>query len=276
MSTIRTTRVQHPSSPSANIELNADGTVALPLTGLEDLADVSGTPVAGDKLVFDGTNWVPLAGFVYVTQIRYESDGSFVKATYPWLRAIRVRAVGAGGGGSGIASGGGAGVGGGGGAYAESFITNIAGLASTVSVTRGLGGTGSTGGGSGGIGANGGGSSFGSLVIANGGSGGAPPRVFNQYNASGGGDATAGQITVSGEAGLQGFFVSDYAVHGRGGSSVFGGNRFINAIANVAGSNNGNNGPLGVGGNGATSILGAAAATGGNGGNGIVIVDLFA
>jgi hypothetical protein len=32
-----------------------------------------------------------LRGYVFVEQVRFTSSGTFVKADYPWLRAIRVR-----------------------------------------------------------------------------------------------------------------------------------------------------------------------------------------
>lgn len=60
MSTIKTTYIQHPSATNPNIELAADGTVALPMFGLEDLDNVSATPADGEALVWDaGTSrWV--------------------------------------------------------------------------------------------------------------------------------------------------------------------------------------------------------------------------
>lgn len=60
MSTIKTTFIQHPSAESPSIELNADGTVALPLSDLEDLANVSATPTDGQALVYDAatSSWV--------------------------------------------------------------------------------------------------------------------------------------------------------------------------------------------------------------------------
>jgi hypothetical protein len=72
---------------------------------INQLGDVPGvsitTPSAGQKLVFDGTNWVNLTGYVYVDTVYFTSSGTFTKASYPWLRAIRVRCQGGGGGGGG-------------------------------------------------------------------------------------------------------------------------------------------------------------------------------
>lgn len=63
MSTIKTTYIQHPSATNPNIELSADGTVALPLSGIGDLANVDeGSGAAdGDVLTYDGVSdlWVP-------------------------------------------------------------------------------------------------------------------------------------------------------------------------------------------------------------------------
>src|SRR5690606_4443808 len=85
----------------------------------------------------------------------YTSD-TFEKADYdPWLRAIRVRLVGAGGAGGADTAANGAG-GGGAGGYAEAFITDIDGLSSSVAITIGAGGTGVNGTGSAGVGNDGG------------------------------------------------------------------------------------------------------------------------
>jgi hypothetical protein len=59
MSTIKTTFIQHPSSDEPNIQLNADGTVDLPLSNIEDLANVSvESPEDGDVLLYDDGDWV--------------------------------------------------------------------------------------------------------------------------------------------------------------------------------------------------------------------------
>lgn len=89
MSTIRTTFIQHPDAESPAIELNVDGTVALPLADSDnvnegttnlyftdaradgriaaaDLGDLSNVDTtgagAGDVLAFDGSKWVPEGG----------------------------------------------------------------------------------------------------------------------------------------------------------------------------------------------------------------------
>jgi hypothetical protein len=118
--------------------------------------------------------FIPPRGYMLVERFEYTtSPAAFTKATYPWLRAIKVICVGAGGGGGGAALTGAAqnaiGQAGAGGAYAETLITDIAGLASSVTLTVGAGGTAGAAGGTGGTGGD---TSFGSLCIAKGGTAG--------------------------------------------------------------------------------------------------------
>jgi hypothetical protein len=83
-------------------------------------------------------------GYQYVQTLYFTSSGTFSKASYPWLRGIVVKCQGGGGGGAGagatpagqIISG----RSGSGSVYAESFITDISGLSSSVTVTVGSGG----------------------------------------------------------------------------------------------------------------------------------------
>jgi hypothetical protein len=209
----------------------------------------------------------------------FTSSGTFTKATYPWLRAVKVKAVGGGAGGGGCATTGASQIsianGGSGGAYAESFITDIAGLASSVTVTRGAGGAGGAAGSN--TGNNGGTSSFGSLVIAGGGTGGALAGAgglpgFPQSGSVGGSTGT-GQIVIPGTASFPApqtrveFLFSTPA-----GSSVLG-----------SGSLNGNQSQggtvglgFGAGGTGGQNGQNESAKAGGNGTNGIVIVELYA
>jgi hypothetical protein len=211
-------------------------------------------------------------GYRYVQTVYYTSSGTFVKADYPWLRAIRVRCVGGGGAGGGTTAGftaSGPG-GGGGGGYAESFITDIAGLDASVTVTRGAGGSGV----SGSTGNAGGNSSFGSLVIGAGGSGalavGSANNIIN-IGAAGGTNNT-GDFTVRGGPGSNGVNDSLASASGAGGSSLFGGGghavRTVSSISGVAGTSPGGGGSGSPAFN--TDVTGGAA-----GGNGIVIVDLF-
>jgi hypothetical protein len=61
MSTLKTTFIQHPSATEPSIELSADGTIVLPLSDLEDLANVDGTPTDGQFLAWNSatSQWEP-------------------------------------------------------------------------------------------------------------------------------------------------------------------------------------------------------------------------
>jgi len=249
---------------------------------LDDLGDVTiTTPVAGEKLVFDGTNWVNLEAYAFVETVYFTSNGTFTKATYPWLRAIRVKCQGAGGGSGGCAAtsasqvslGGGGGAGG----YSEAFITDIAGLASSVTVTRGGGGAGATAGNNNGNG--GGASSFGALVAATGGGAGGggaadtPAKVFAGVGAFG--SPTAGDFGIDGNSGRFGFARdADRIFSSVGGDSFFSGS----LQQNVTGS--GSAAVVGLlyggGATGGANVISQSARAGAAGGNGIVIVELYA
>jgi hypothetical protein len=232
--------------------------------------------------IYNGTSWEVATsaanGYRFVQTLYFTSSGTFTKASYPWLRAIRVRAQGAGGGGGGV----GTDIarnhanGGGGGGYAESFITDIAGLDATVTVTRGAGGAGGAAD-STATAADGGNSSFGSLVIGNGGTGAQPLTTGERLAGEGGGGT--GNVVFSGSAGTTATRDTaagqrEFYTVGSGGASHLGG-------GGRGGGRNGNsrNGGVGLlyggGGGGATGTT-AGSAVGGAGANGIVIVDLFA
>jgi hypothetical protein len=220
-------------------------------------------------------------GFRLVQTVTFTTSGTFTKATYPWLRAIRVRVQGAGGGGGGVpatganqfavASGGDAG------GFAESFITNIAGLDASVTVTRGAGGAAN----SAADGGAGGSSSFGTVVAANGGSGG---RYLSSPVAEGttsvaapsssvAANGTAGDRLISGGKGLPGVGTSRFAGLQTGGA---GGNSVLAPGGRGGVQNSGDVGQLGSGGGGAARSQDSVAVAGRAGGNGIVIVELFA
>ena len=241
---------------------------------LNDLSNVSLTsPTAGQKLVFDGTNWVNLTGYQYVQTIYYTSNGTFTKASYPWLRAIRVKVQGAGGG-----SGGGQaterhGGGGGGGGYAERFFTDIASLSASVTVTRGGGGAGGAAGNN--NGSTGGTSEFGGSgdawrTTAAGGNGGLSGA--NGGIGGAGGVGQNGDLFIQGSGGGSTSFNSAAIPSGYGGGSVLGGSRG----PRPGGVNSsGESGQLyGGGASGALSVNSSFA--GATGGNGIVIVELYA
>jgi hypothetical protein len=241
--------------------------------------DSNGVPVASGA----GGNLSPVNGYLFKQTLYFFSNGTFAKASYPWLRAIRVRVQGAGGGGGGSATTGSsqfaAGGGGGGGAYAEAFITNIAGLDSSVTVTRGAGGT---GGAINGTGGSGGASSFGALVSANGGGPGTPGEGAGTAalafgNSGAGSSTTSGaDFAVSGSFGTPGFVrASNRGYRGHGGQS------FLSTPTNqqlVGSSFPGDTGSLygGGGGGAVTPTSSTTGNVGGAGGNGIVIVELYA
>lgn len=212
--------------------------------------------------------------FFYKQTLYYTSSDTFTKASYPWLKAVKVKLVGGGGAGGG-ANGTGAGQssagsGGAAGGYAESFIPVVS-IPASVTVTVGAGGAGVTGG----SGTAGGPSSFGSLVVAaGGGSGGtmsaaSPIRVFGGSN---GATATAGDLRIRG--GDSGFAVclGPSSAGGIGGNTPLGtGGR--GGATNLAGREGGG---YGAGGGGARKHENSAGdIPGGNGAPGIVIVELY-
>ena len=221
------------------------------------------------------------SGYRKAETLYFTSSGNFVKTSYPWLRAVRVR-VQAGGGGSGgvnatsgttfVASGGG-----GGGGYAESFITDVASLPNSVTVTVGAGGAaGAAGNNSGGVG---GASSFNSTqVTATGGVGGAggAAQTFWLTSAGGNGGTGTGDLVIPGAGGGIG-----NPVNTNGGYAGTGGSSFLatsarqvaawqGSFAGVAGNN------YGGGATGAASGVNSTAKAGAAGAPGIVIVELFA
>jgi hypothetical protein len=214
-----------------------------------------------------GVNDYLAGGYLYQQTVYYTSSGSFVKADYPGLRAIRVRMVGGGGGGSGAsASTIQSGAGGGGGDYSESFITDIAGLDASVVVTRGSGGAGSA---NNAVATAGGDSSFGStIVVAKGGREGQINGFF-----PGPPTGSVGNLTFNGDQGVPGGLVGSDVQAGAGGSSALG----SGGPGRRAGTSSvGSSGLLfGGGGSGGKNQNTASDQAGGAGANGIVIIDVF-
>lgn len=234
----------------------------------------------GKTLVIIGTiGTPPQLGMRHL--VTFTAGGTFSKASYPWLRAIGVHVIGGGAGGGGCPAVGvsnhAAAGGGGAGGPAESFITDIAGLSSSVTVTIGAAGAGGTGGASGG---DGGSSSFGTLVVATGGTGGGA-GTNSALEVSGfggaGGVGTAGDIQGGGAPGGMGAGVNTLGIGGGGGSSSLGGG---GAGAYTGASSTGHVGNpatgYGAGGGGASANASSSAKNGGAGSAGIVIVELFA
>jgi hypothetical protein len=220
----------------------------------------------------EGVNDYLAGGYLYEQTVYYTSSGTFVKADYPGLRAIRVRCQGAG------ASGGvrsfvatnDNGAGGGGGGYAESFITNIAGLDASVTVTRGAGGAAVTRSTEGATNSNAGAnSSFGALVIGVGGGATSDNAIIG-----GPGSGGTGDIVFSGADGASGSSGNTSAA-GSGGSSHLGGGGTGGRGAASASSNGVNGTIYGGGGGGSTSHSSTSSKTSGAGANGLIIVDVF-
>jgi hypothetical protein len=213
------------------------------------------------------------AGFRYAGTVYFTSSGSFLKADPLGtgdigLRAIRVRMVGGGGGGGGLdGTVDSARSGGGGGGYSELFITNIAALDASVTVTRGAGGAGVSD-----AAGNAGAASSAFGMTAGGGAAGG-------LNGGGGGTASGGDINLSGGRGGQGFaFGSSFGeqVAGYGAGSQFAQSN----LPSYPGPNLGAVGAAGLlhggGGSGAVSRGNSGVArAGGSGANGIVIIDCF-
>lgn len=231
--------------------------------------------VAADVNTYLANNGYQLNDILKIT-----SSTTFEKADYPWLKAIKVKTVGAGGGGAGAPTTGASETslsrGGSGGGYSESFITDIAGLDSSITVTIGAGGLGGAAGQNNGN--AGGSSSFGTAVIAAGGgagisqvAGGFPRLIGGLAGAAPGtGDITlAGGCTpiqVSVAAGTQAL--------GASGKSIFGGRR---QPSSTVGGNGANGETFGEGGtSGQNDQNQATARTGGDGANGVVIIELYA
>jgi hypothetical protein len=207
----------------------------------------------------------------FVSTVYFTSSGSFVKADYPWLKAVRVLVQGAGGGGRGTAATANEGqAGGAGGGYAEKFITDIAALDSSVTVTVGAGGTTAANA----DGNNGGNSSAFGLTGDGGGGAGA-------FRSGVGGSSSGGDLNIDGSDGGNAATGSGFAEQdpGDGGASVFAGlsNLVINNLGvnqSLAGKNGKN---YGGGGSGAACRgTSGTARAGGVGAPGIVIVELYA
>jgi hypothetical protein len=263
-------------------DLVSEGAQAIRVLGdaVDGVVFANGTAIAGLQ-----SDVAPLAvGFLYAGQVRFESNGSFVKADPLGtgdigLRAIRVRLVGGGGGGGGAATTGGSqasqGSGGGGGAYVEKFITDVAGLSSSESINRGSGGPGGSAGAN--AGTAGGSSTAFSLTAAGGGGGaGGPAQGIGFIDAGGaGGTASGGDLNINGGPGEpQIVYILTNAQSREGGASHLSPKTrptvAANGLTGIAGVLHG-----GGGGGGANGQNQATARAGGSGANGIVIVDCY-
>jgi hypothetical protein len=253
------------------------------MTYLEDTKQV---------FIYSGSAWQVIStsatsAYSFVQTLYFTSSGSFTKATYPWLRAIRVKTVGGGAGGAGCATTGAGqvavGGAGGGAATAESFITDIGSLAGTVTVTVGAGGSGGIGSANGN---DGGESSFGnglayevSALGGNSGSSLAAGAVPRQTGNSGTTQTTGvGDLVLPGSTSLPRILMTDSAtvvVRPNGGSSSIGfGSIGASSSSGIDGGSGSNYGAGGTGGMNAQNQ--GTARDGGSGSNGIVIIELYA
>jgi len=218
------------------------------------------------------------AGYFYKQTVYFTTSGTFNKAEYPWLRAIKVKMVGGGGGSAAAAATNSSQVSvpgsGGGGGYCEKFYTDINSLSSSITVTVGAGGTAGTSGGNGG---GGGTTSFLTLSATGGGGGSAPGAgsiAFHYSNCGTAGSASNGDLNIQGSGGISGnAWALDRVMQAVGGESFLSG-RFHNAVSTTA-----QDAVAGfLYGGGAVAPINAinqSARNGAAGGPGIVILELY-
>jgi hypothetical protein len=283
-------RIHAGGSPAPTIERLAPYALGAGILPLRNSTEYPTNPYEGMVVfrqdtgaleVYFGGAWTGLAGaggYQYLTTVAYDSSGTFTKASYPGLRAVKFRCQGGGGAGGGAAAAGsGSATGGGGGQggnYAEKFVLASA-LASSVTITRGAGGTGVTGA----AGGDGGTSSAGTHCVAGGGTGGSinSSTTLITFAISGTPNTTGtGDLVIPGSAG--GFATlygaGDAACSGAGGNSNWGaGSRPVNPAAGADGTagalyGGGGSGAANTNSQGSTRIGGAGAA-------GRVLVDLY-
>jgi hypothetical protein len=220
-------------------------------------------------------------GYLLKQTVVFTASGSFTKASYPGLRAVRVRCQAAGGGGAAaVTTAGGttsAGNGGGAGGYAEAFAV-ASDLATTEAVTVGTGGAGGTTG----AGSAGGDSALDTIsgeVRATGGAGGATlaaqSAAVSNTSRSDGGIGTAGSVLLRGGYGGPAMTLSSSRSRGGdGGASHLGG-----AMPGIGSGGTNNTGTTGAnyggGGSGAANANSQSATAGGAGAPGIVIVEVY-
>lgn len=213
--------------------------------------------------------------FVSVSVISFTANGSYNIPDN--VSSIKVECIGAGGGGGGAATPGGSnqnGAGsGGGGAYAVSYINRDQ-ISGSVTVTVGAAGTGGAAGNN--AGSAGGTTSFGAFVSAGGGGGGdGAPAGATSGGGGSAGVATAGDLQISGGAGLTGArsTILSYVCTRGGANNQFGWGGQHFTLGSTATSLNGQGAfAFGGGGGGAAVYRTAGNAAGGNGAPGIVLI----
>lgn len=227
--------------------------------------------------VYNGSAWIVFGtsatnAYAYVQTIYYTTSSTFTKATYPWLRAIKIRCQGGGGGGAGAGDNNSAGGGGGGGGYGERFVLATS-LGASETVTIGAAGTGGAVGNN--SGASGGTSSFGSLLVCTGGGAGLPPTGAGS-EAAGGTCTSTNDFSRNGDVGYARLFSGGYTIYGTipGGDSFMGNGGRI--LPYNPGTGHGGRPASGFGGGGGGAWRVNTSVAGGNGTAGLIIVDLFA
>jgi hypothetical protein len=225
-----------------------------------------------------------IEGYRYQGMIQFTTSGTFTKANYPGLKAVKVRVVGAGGGGGGAGAAGSgnhsAGGGGGGGGYAEKYIDEAS-LVTDTTITVGAGGAGGTSGTSY-AGNAGGTSSFGTQAVATGGEGGGTVTNSALMVGAVGGDGGSGVvggpigILATGGPGMtgNGYGTLSHGAPG-GGSFMGGGGAGVYTPAGSAEITGTAGGKYGGGGGGASVNSNGSARNGGTGAQGIVIVEVY-
>jgi hypothetical protein len=205
------------------------------------------------------------AGFT-IAVTTFTSSGTYTPPTTSTLMYATVEVVGGGGGGGGTDYAGAGG--GGGGGYARRTLT-AAQIGASQAVT--VGGAGLAGASGGGTGGAGGPSQFGagSLVAANGGSGGNPSTGAGYPSGGAGGAGTTGDFVTTGGAGTGGY-TNGASWSGVGGPSHLGGGGVGRSNATSVGAAGGNYGGGGGGALGSNSSF-----AGGAGAGGIVIVTAY-
>ena len=223
----------------------------------------------------------PQIGLGYRETLAFSANATFTKGSYPWLRAIRVIAVGGGGGAGGAATTSSAqiAIGGAGGGASVAIrligITEL--LATSAAVTVGTGGSGGTAGNN--AGAAGGNSSFGTDVVSHGGlggTGGAAQSVPAIIDGAAQQTSGTGQYIYSGGAGQPAIAAgAGRVIAATSGASILASGRTPASTATGA------NGLVGFayGGGGTAGHNAesqASARSGGAGAAGVVFVELFA
>jgi hypothetical protein len=200
---------------------------------------------------------------IFQSPVKFETPGTYTWKVPPGVTAIWIEVWGAGGGGSNVPSYNQHSSGGGGGGYGYARFTVVPGSIYSVVVGRGGVNTG-----------NGGSSSFGNLISATGGNGGAWTNTTTCANVAVGGTGGASSATfnVSGASGGNGIpCQSSGGIGGKGGSGGVGGSG--GSVSFSGGALSGQNGQIpGGGGGGACTDNSAPNSAGGNGARGQVYI----